>query len=371
MEKIESENYILLRLTNNFIYNEQVEIINKKCNIIYEGIIISFKGENFIIYNKQNKKEEKYNLNQRQIQKYWKPGLPFLKYNLIVIKLLNSFSFSYFGIGIILDFDKIKNQILVEIHSNIFNINDSNHIFYERINVNSKRIFSFLSYFYLFKKKYFYFQIKYKNKNKYILKENNNKCCFLCQENLERFLYNIEKNKYEIKKIKNDGNCMFRAVSDQVYGKDEYHQIIREKCVEYILLDKEYFSQFIDGGEKEFDDYIRRMKKNGIWGDDVELKALSEIYKRNIHIFIDSYKPTVIIQNKRNKIKENEEKNNLYNKNIINAPIRLFFFCGEHYNSVVPTKFDYKLWLDYKNCIICEEPGVYEDKILIQKRNIK
>ena len=35
-----------------------------------------------------------------------------------------------------------------------------------------------------------------------------------------------------------DGNCMFRSVSD---GNEEYHDIIRQKCMDYLLIEREFF----------------------------------------------------------------------------------------------------------------------------------
>ena len=81
---------------------------------------------------------------------------------------------------------------------------------------------------------------------------------------------------------------MFRAVSDQVYGTDEPYQILREKCMDYLVILKRYFEPYID---EDFDSYIKRKRKDKVWGDDVELEALSEIYNRPIEIYKESNKP--------------------------------------------------------------------------------
>ena len=38
-----------------------------------------------------------------------------------------------------------------------------------------------------------------------------------------------------------DGNWMFRAVSDQVYRNEEYHDIIKEKYIDYLLIERVFF----------------------------------------------------------------------------------------------------------------------------------
>jgi hypothetical protein len=66
------------------------------------------------------------------------------------------------------------------------------------------------------------------------------------------------------KSIVGDGNCLFRAMADQIgYGEDR-HREIREKIVETIKADKEYFANFIDEEEAGgVDEYCNEMIKDG------------------------------------------------------------------------------------------------------------
>lgn len=43
-----------------------------------------------------------------------------------------------------------------------------------------------------------------------------------------------------------DGNCLFRAVAFQVYGDENLHTLLREKCMDYVLECHDYFKNFID-----------------------------------------------------------------------------------------------------------------------------
>lgn len=47
-----------------------------------------------------------------------------------------------------------------------------------------------------------------------------------------------------------DGNCLFRAIAHQAYGNEEQHKIVRQKCMEYIKVEKAYFSSFVEGGKE-------------------------------------------------------------------------------------------------------------------------
>ena len=41
--------------------------------------------------------------------------------------------------------------------------------------------------------------------------------------------------RYMIKKMGEDGACLFRAVADQLYGDEEMHQAVRTQCLDYIV----------------------------------------------------------------------------------------------------------------------------------------
>lgn len=34
-----------------------------------------------------------------------------------------------------------------------------------------------------------------------------------------------------------DGNCLFRAVADQVYGDSELYDLVRQMCIDYMVRD--------------------------------------------------------------------------------------------------------------------------------------
>lgn len=104
------------------------------------------------------------------------------------------------------------------------------------------------------------------------------------QENNFRRLMSLKGLK--IIDIEGDGNCLFRAISDQIYeGDQSHHQLIRQACLDYIQNEKDFFVQFIIGGDDAFDEYVERKRMDGVWGDDIELQAMSEIYNRPIEIY--------------------------------------------------------------------------------------
>ena len=43
------------------------------------------------------------------------------------------------------------------------------------------------------------------------------------------------KKRLIIRKMIEDGACLFRAVADQVYGDQDMHMIVRKHCMDYIV----------------------------------------------------------------------------------------------------------------------------------------
>ena len=88
-----------------------------------------------------------------------------------------------------------------------------------------------------------------------------------------------------------DGNCLFRSIAFQAYGDQELHKLVRAKCMQYISVEREYFKNFIEGGESQIDDYIARKSCLGVWGDDIEIQAMTEIYDNPVEIYAYDNKP--------------------------------------------------------------------------------
>ncbi|KAL5676026.1 hypothetical protein ACJX0J_012157, partial [Zea mays] len=121
----------------------------------------------------------------------------------------------------------------------------------------------------------------------------------------------------EIRKTAEDGNCLFRAVADQVYGDAEAYDMARQMCVDYMERERDHFSQFIT---ESFTLYCKRKRRDKVYGNNVEIQAFAEMYNRPIHIYSYSTEPINIFQGS-------------YNTDT--PPIRLSYHHGNHYNSVV------------------------------------
>lgn len=124
-----------------------------------------------------------------------------------------------------------------------------------------------------------------------------------------------------IRDVANDGNCFFRAVSDQLYGSEDYHNKLRQRACDYLENHKLQYQHFVDD-EQSFDEYVQDMRNDAVWADNVELQAISMACGVNIRIH-QSGKPSYDIRNHPTP----------------NAPaIHLSYHFGEHYASVRPLR---------------------------------
>ncbi|KAI8511446.1 OTU domain-containing protein 5 [Branchiostoma belcheri] len=114
-----------------------------------------------------------------------------------------------------------------------------------------------------------------------------------------------EKKGWTIRQMGVDGACLFRAVADQVYGDQEMHSIVRNHCMDYMLKNYDYFSQYVT---EDFMTYINRKRSDHCHGNHLEMVAMSEMYNRPIEV---------------------------YQYSTDNEPIRVSYHMKRHYNSIV------------------------------------
>lgn len=55
------------------------------------------------------------------------------------------------------------------------------------------------------------------------------------QEKEIQFEKKINKKGWVIKRMAEDGACLFRAVADQIYGDQDMHKVVRKLCIDYIV----------------------------------------------------------------------------------------------------------------------------------------
>ncbi|KAF5750396.1 hypothetical protein HS088_TW03G00732 [Tripterygium wilfordii] len=116
----------------------------------------------------------------------------------------------------------------------------------------------------------------------------------------ERLLTRLQCYGFVELKVQGDGNCQFRALSDQLYDTLERHKFVRRQVVNQLKSHPEIYEGYVP---MEYNDYLKKMSKSGEWGDHVTLQAAADAY--GVKIFVmTSFKDTCYIEilpNKKSK----------------------------------------------------------------------
>ncbi|KAG8390608.1 hypothetical protein BUALT_Bualt01G0101200 [Buddleja alternifolia] len=93
-------------------------------------------------------------------------------------------------------------------------------------------------------------------------------------------------------KILGDGNCQFRSLSDQIYRTSEHHKFVREQVVNQLKSRPESYENYVP---MAYGDYLKKMSKNGEWGDHITLQAAADWFGIKVFV-ITSFKDTCYIE---------------------------------------------------------------------------
>ena len=84
--------------------------------------------------------------------------------------------------------------------------------------------------------------------------------------------------------IVGDGNCLFRALSHAITGRQNYHSLVRERIVQHMRHDEHALLAHMNGSVNE---YLFRtgMRNQHVWGTDVEITAASSLLETDIYVY--------------------------------------------------------------------------------------
>ncbi|CAF3867153.1 unnamed protein product [Rotaria sordida] len=91
-----------------------------------------------------------------------------------------------------------------------------------------------------------------------------------------------------------DGNCFFRAISDQLFDTQTYHRRLRSDAITYIRRNIAAFEFFVSDEDNTIYDYIFRMEKNYTYADHLIIMATASILNQNIIIHEYGKRPLLI-----------------------------------------------------------------------------
>lgn len=142
---------------------------------------------------------------------------------------------------------------------------------------------------------------------------------------------------FSIRDIPPDGHCLYAAVADQlreVRGTGEVgesHDVssLRAATAEHMLANQAEFAPFLEGvdGEEGYREYCERMRREAVWGGQVELGAMAKFLSRRVEVF-SADMPLVVMGDAAVEGAEG--------KGVLRLSYhRKYYDLGEHYNSVV------------------------------------
>ncbi|KAH9618972.1 hypothetical protein KSS87_010616 [Heliosperma pusillum] len=117
--------------------------------------------------------------------------------------------------------------------------------------------------------------------------------------------------------IEGDGNCQFRALADQLFHNPDYHRHVRKQVVKQLKNFRKLYESYVP---MKYGDYLKKMKRNGEWGDHVTLQAAADRFEAKICL-VTSFRETCYIE-----ILPYDKK--------FSKEIWLSFWSEVHYNSL-------------------------------------
>lgn len=134
----------------------------------------------------------------------------------------------------------------------------------------------------------------------------------------------LEKLGLVLKEVEGDGNCLFRALSDQLHGTPEKHGQLRSQVVNYIRLHRDDFEPFHSDENVPFDQHLELLEQDGTYAGNDSLVAFARHYQVTICIH-QLNEPLWQIHGKQNP--EESSSGDL-------PELHISYHNGDHYNSV-------------------------------------
>uniref|UniRef100_A0A3B4VH42 ubiquitinyl hydrolase 1 n=1 Tax=Seriola dumerili TaxID=41447 RepID=A0A3B4VH42_SERDU len=98
------------------------------------------------------------------------------------------------------------------------------------------------------------------------------------QKGLKKYFINMDEYLSSLglyrKMVARDASSLFRAVSEQLYYSQNYHQKIRQDCANFMRTNRSNFEPFVEGS---FEKYLERLEDPKETVGQVEIKALSHL----------------------------------------------------------------------------------------------
>ena len=114
------------------------------------------------------------------------------------------------------------------------------------------------------------------NNNMYL----DNDCILVCFKPLDPLTSFLNSEGRMIYRVLADGNCMFHALSHQLFGSPNKDFDVRSLLVRFESKNRSIFSSLLTSlNEPDINSHIRKMLAPGVWGTHVELVAAATYFQ--------------------------------------------------------------------------------------------
>ncbi|KAF9694425.1 hypothetical protein EKO04_007388 [Ascochyta lentis] len=165
----------------------------------------------------------------------------------------------------------------------------------------------------------------------------------------------LETNGLYASKIRGDGNCLFNALSDQLYGHQEFHEVLRTATIEHMRDNSEFYRQYMavnnlrrnpkrttttaqttridttyyteEQLQQQFDEHVEKMGQPGEWADNMEVSAFASALNVHVRLWQADY---TYVFSPRLYYSQNEDLSSEDDR----KTLHIAYHTWEHYSSV-------------------------------------
>ena len=157
-------------------------------------------------------------------------------------------------------------------------------------------------------------------------------------------------NNYSLMTTTGDGNCLWNAVSNAIFGNESYMKILRLFTFYVFINHQEYFNRMCNFENNTLDFYMRESLGLGVWGRDIHILGFSLVLQRPIYVYAK-------VNSNKNISEAELERGRIISASLdFNRRPILIHFSRNHYETILP----------HTNNLILAPPNlsIYESLIL-------
>ncbi|XP_042807347.1 OTU domain-containing protein 3 isoform X2 [Panthera leo] len=138
-----------------------------------------------------------------------------------------------------------------------------------------------------------------------------------CEEEFVSFANQLQALGLKLREVPGDGNCLFRALGDQLEGHSRNHLRHRQETVDYMIKQREDFEPFVED-DIPFEKHVASLAKPGTFAGNDAIVAFARNHQLNVVIHQLNAPLWQIRGTEKSSVRE----------------LHIAYRCGEHYDSV-------------------------------------